>query len=313
MEENKVIITNEYPPERFNLLIPVLTMQEISPMHKVIINQVKIDPDPTKKDVYKQNGELALTKTALEKLMAAANVQVIDSRPIPTQTCNKCYEMAKATKLAPKCFECPNRGDVAYQATIAVPEPSGTVRIIKATKELRMADEQAKMTEAQFKQFVPFRTEQCETKALNRALRKGLMVKSTYRADELKKPFAIALVVPNFTDPEMKAAMIQRYANGESALFGGAPQIASQERKSLAEGRSVDTGTGEVIEYDQEGEPEVIGDDGPPWDDAVTCQECAKIIEATETWSVEAIVDYSQRNFHLTLCPACQHAKKKGV
>ena len=215
-------IAKEYPQDKFNLLIPVRTMQELSPLHKMIINEVQISPNPNDKDVYKEkNGEYALHKRSLMKLMAAANIQVIDSRPVPTQKCAKCYQMAQATKMAPKCFECPYQDDVAFQVTIAVPELSGTHRIIKATKEIRMEDSKDSMSDAQFKAFKPFRTEQCESKALNRALREGLMIKSTYKAEELKKPFAVALVMPNMADPDLKKAMVERYANNAGALYGG--------------------------------------------------------------------------------------------
>lgn len=330
---NALMVAKDYPVDKFNLLIPVKTMQEISPMHKVVVNEVQIDPDPAKKDVYKEKtGELALTKKGLEKLMAAANIQIVDSRPIPTQKCSKCYEMAKVTRLAPRCFDCPHQDDIAYQVTVAVPEPSGTVRIIKATKEMRMSDEKARMSDAQYKQFFPYRTEQCESKALNRALRKGLMVSSTYKADDLKKPFAVALVVPNFTDPDMKAAMIKRYAAGESALFGNAgssPAIESGQgdapRLTTGNGTTIDMETGEVTMDGTVVEVEVMppeetvasdnnSDNPPPWmqdQSVMTCEGCDQIIEASGNWSVEAIVDFSQKKFGKKLCPKCQKAGAK--
>jgi len=321
MSETALAIAKDYPADKFNLLIPVRTMQELSPLHKVVINEVQISSDPRLKDTYPQSGGLALTKNGLMKLMAAANIQIIDSHPVPTQRCNKCIEIAQRTKQAPKCFECPYIDDIAHQVTIAVPEPSGTSRIVKATKELRMEDEKAKMKDAEFKQFVKFKTEHCESKALNRALREGLMVKPTYSPEELKKPFAVALVMPNMSDPDLKAAMIERYANNASALYGnaGPAQLSAGQATALPEGSvtiidaddDVDLETGEVLPSQ-----EVI--DITPEDDAddpITCDECETVLEPItdktgKEWTVADLVDLSMGHFNQVLCPNCY---KKAV
>jgi len=321
-ETTALAIAKEYPQDKFNLLIPVRTMQELSPLHKLVINEVQISPNLNDKDVYKEkNGEYALHKRSLMKLMAAANIQIIDSRAVPTQKCNKCYQMAQATKMAPKCFECPYQDDVAFQVTIAVPEPSGTYRIVKATKELRMEDEKGKMTDAQFKAFKPFRTEQCESKALNRALREGLMIKSTYKADELKKPFAVALVMPNMNDPDLKAAMIERYANNASALYGrpGPAQLTTGQATALLEGNvtivdagdNVDLETGEVLPSQD------VIDITPEDDDPITCDECGAGIAPTKDrqgneYAIADLVDLSMGHFNRILCPACYNKAFKA-
>lgn len=326
--KNALAIANQYPTERFNLLIPVKTMQEISPMHKVVVNEVQLDPNPDKKDVYKEkNGELAPTKKGLAKLMAAANIQILDSRPIPTQKCNKCYSMAAATKLAPKCFECPFQDDVAYQVTIAVPEPSGTFRVIKATKELRMADEKAKMTDAQYKAFFPYRTEQAETKALNRALREGLMTQSTYKEQDLKKPFAVALVVPNFTDPDMKAAMIQRFASGAEELFGP-PKITGGKVQALPEGK--ETHTVEVVCEDDDDMPPSLDEEAPSLDvpfyegsppeeePPIECQGCACIVEPftdnkNKFWTPQEMAEWTKENLGRIFCQSCAAKEMRAI
>lgn len=216
-----IAIMNNYPETKFNSLIPIKTLQELSPLHKIVINQVQINSNIDKKEVYKEkNGELALSKKGLAKLMTAANIQMVESRPVMPQKCLRCTQMAEKTKLATKCYECPYCDDVAYQVTLAVPEPSGTWRKVVATKEIRMADARESMKDTQYKSFFPFRTEQCETKALNRALREALMINSTYKAQELQKPFVVAYIVPNMADDDMKRVMVQKYAESASSLFG---------------------------------------------------------------------------------------------
>lgn len=226
------------------------------------------------------------------------------------------------TKLAPQCGSCKTKEDVAYQVTILVPEPSGGYRRYVATKEINKAN---------YKGLLEHMAAQCETKALLRALRAGLGIKGAYTKEELLKPFAVAVVVLNATDPELKAALIHRFAIGESALFGApqTPQLLGGDMKALPGGGMVDVTSGEVIRDDDkdgsggviEVQAELVGNgqsgDIPPWeqagthelDNAVTCQGCAKIIEPTGTWTVDAIKDYSQKNYQITLCPVCQKAR----
>ena len=308
-QQKAIAVLNEYPPEKYNLLIPVQTIQEISPLHKVIINVVTIDPQPDRgKDCYaEKNGGLALTKKGLNKLMAGANVQVIDSRPVMPQKCQRCMEIARQTKAAPRCGDCPAADDVSQQVTIAIPEPSGTWRMVRATKEIRIADEKAAMKEAQFKQFFPFRTEHCETKALNRALRAGLMVKSTYTAKELEKPFAVALVVPNMADPDMKAAAAARYASSSMALF---PVQALRLPENAGEPAGmVDISADESDDFQDDPPWETASDDNP-LDSPIFCGDCGQVIEGTRAngkeWTPEMIRDYSVEHYGTSLCPDCQ-------
>ena len=317
MSENALAVAKDYPAEKYNLLIPVKTMQELSPLHKMVINEVQISNKLPDKDVYEQNKELALTKKALMKLMAAANIQVIESKPIPTQRCNKCIDIAQRTRLAPKCFECPYIDDVAYQVTIAVPELSGTYRIVKATKEIRMEDAKEKMTDYQFASFKPFRTEQCESKALNRALREGLMLKATYTAKELEKPFAVGLVMPNTADPELKQAMIERYANNVTALYGDVSPVAPAPTYAALPTASTVIEVVADDDIDEQGfieaenvEAEVIGEGIP------LCNDCNAEIVDTEgrggkVWTAQDLIDLSMGHFNRPLCPKCYRKAAK--
>jgi len=317
-ETTLLAIAKEYPQDKYNLLIPVRTMQEISPLHKLIINEVQIESNPLAKDVYKEkNGEYALTKKGLMKLMAAANIQILKSEPVPTQRCNKCIEIAQRTRQAPKCFECPYIDDVAHQVTIAVPEPSGTTRIVKATKEIRMEDVKANMSDAQFKQFKQFKTEHCESKALNRALREGLMIKSSYKAEELKKPFVVALVMPNISDPDLKKAMIERYANNANILYGtdipqiegySQPQALPQTETIIIDDDNdiIDYETGEIIDTEII-EPQVEPKEQPT---ALICSNCQEEIKGftdkhNKKWTAEKLAEYTALNLGKQLCQKC--------
>lgn len=296
MENKEIAVINDYPAEKFNLLVPVKTMQELSPLHKIIFNQVVISPELKDKDVYKQGSELALTKKGLEKLMTASNIQIVESKPIMPKVCRKCVEVARATKIAPKCGECKSKNDVAYQVTVSIPDSSGEPRYVVATKNSKYEDCKSGTEKL-------FLDEQCETKALNRALRKAMMIKSTYAAEELKKPFVVAYVVPNMDDPEMKKAMVQRYAESSAALFRNDPK--------MIEAKNVEV----LPEEDEESEelpPEP--EDAPEKAVESVCEECGQIIEAgTGKWTVDAIVKYSKEHFGKVLCIDCQNEARKAA
>jgi len=297
---------NDYPAEKFNRLFPA-TLTQISPLHKVMVNIVSIDPIPDHGEVYKQTSSngLSLTKIACLKLMTAANVIMEDSKPILPKACRRCTEIAKMTRLAPQCGACNTKKDVAYQVSILVPEPSGGHRRYIATKEIALEDYLVK------KGAQEHMAAQCETKALLRALRAGLGIKGAYSAQELAKPFAVALVVLNTQDPDLKAALIQRYAASQDALFGSssseAPQLVAPEYLELPAGGVA----GEVMVEDEDTtrEEEVI-DDTPPWEtkDLVTCNGCDEIIESSGSWTVGKIVSYSKSKYGKVLCPKCQKA-----
>lgn len=327
-EQNLPVVAeiNNYPVEKYNPLFPC-TLTQLSPLHKVMVNIVNIDTRDTKggkNDVYEQkNGGYSFTKNACLKLMTAANVIMEDSRPILPLACQRCVQVAQMTKTAPQCGSCPTRQDVAYQVSILVSEPSGGHRRYVATKEINKDQYLAK------KAPLEHMSAQCETKALLRALRAGLGIKGAYTMEELKKPFAVALVVLNTTDPELKAALIQRYAAGESALFGApkAAALAAPELQALPGGRSVNTETGEIhtvtVVSDDDDPPNFGDDEAPVFDDEpaveetiFSCKDCgAKIAEykdkSGKVWLPAEFAGWTHRTYGKQLCPACVAAENR--
>lgn len=292
---------NNYPPETFNQLLPATMTEGISPLHKVYVNVVKIDPNPAKKEVYVQkDGGLSLSKNACMKLMAAANVTVSYSRSIRPSGCERCFEIVRITKNNPSCGTCPNRLDKHYEVEILVPEPSGGHKRIPAHKELDRAD---------YKGTIEHMAAQCETKALLRALREGLGIKASYTAEELSKPFAVAYVGLNTSDPELKTALIQRYAAGQDALFGGGVAIGHQltggDHLQLSEGVR-----GEVVVVGPDPEDDVAVDSTEKKTEC--CEGCGLIIEPVGDWTVEMIADSLRKKFGRVICSACQGEQAGG-
>lgn len=235
-----IVQLNEYPPDKFNVLIPVTTMQVMSNLQRIIVNKVQLDvADPeNSKDIYreKSSGKYAITKVGGMKLAAAANISIVETESGMTDGCKRCVDMARAVGKPKACGTCPARYDVAVTVTIRVPEPSGGFRLMKATKEIDCAAEKESMTEAQYKRFLPHRTAMAESKAFMRALRAALGLAATYSLPELRKPFIIAHVVPNLDAPEIKEAVASNYPflQGWCFLLQEACQIAERHRISYA-------------------------------------------------------------------------------
>lgn len=316
---NSIDIFRDYPDNKFNLLVPVKTITQISPLHKVSINTVEVSKDIKDGDIYLQNKNknlYALTKKGLMKFMATANIQVVKSESVTPSSCKRCMEMAKVTRTPAPCNTCKSKDDVAWAVTIAVPDLSGGYRLITASKEFVCETEQEQMKdkEFQYKQAFAFRSAHAESKALLRALREALMIKPTYELSELSKPFAVPVISPNFDDKDLKNAAVQRFANGSSSLYGG----------GLSEPLQIAEGNAECVDMDSDTvEVEVVDAcPAPSFDDFVECQACGEILEpfkdsSGNEWSVKRTKECSNKNFGKTLCKKCIAVavaeKKKGA
>lgn len=323
--ETTIDILRNYPSDKYIPLIPVVTVSQVSTMYKMALNLVNISPIEADKDVYKQGDGLALSKKGLSKLMAAANIQVVSVKKVPPSSCEKCLDMARATGKPSVCSVCPNRNDVAYEATLSVPDPAGGTRIVIATREFICEDEKAKTAkEGQYKQAFAFRGAITESKAINRAIRTALMIKSTYQPEELRnKTFVVPIIVPDGTDPEMKAAMIERFKSGADALFGGQshPAIASGEVVtviSATDDEALDSEVNRVFEA------EVVHpiDDFPDFDHAnkshaaMYCSSCSAEIEpftsnAGKLWTPEEWAAWVTKKYGETICKNCAMQRGK--
>jgi hypothetical protein len=318
---NAIDIYKDYPSDQYIPLVPVRTISQISPLHKMAINLVKISTDENDKDVYKQGDGLALAKKGLMKLMAAANIQVVEIKKVPPSSCEKCLEMARATGKPSACAQCPSKSDVAYEATLSVPDPAGGVRLVKGSREFICEDEKGKMKEAQYSQAFLFRGAMTESKAINRAIRAALMVKSSYKAAELNKTFVVPIVVPDASDPEMKAAILERFRKGADILY----VARQQEPAALSAGAIVEPVEGSDEALDSAIDAEFLMLDAPAASASpaafepplFVCDECQAEIVAFKTpnkeWTAEEWVAYSKRQYNARLCPKCARKRMEGA
>ena len=247
-EQNKhaaLTIAQQYPPTQYNLLVPMQTVTEIADIQKPVMNSVKISTDLNDGEIYEMEkakdewrdskgyvhkatpAKYALTKKGLTKLMRAAGIKILSSRPVVPSTCQKCAEVNRSIGKPIRCGGCPNK-DVKHEVRISVPQLTGENVTIVAHKEIAVDDVTAGMTEKQRAEFMKFRSEMCESKALNRALRTAMQIKSSYLIEEFGKPFVVAYLVPNLDNPTVREEAVKSMFGAANDLYGSRPKPATR-------------------------------------------------------------------------------------
>lgn len=285
---------------RCNVLIPTVTMTQISPYHRIRVEQVQLNPDPDAGDVFKVGSKkvgngwqdvLSLSKTAILKLATAAGI-VWNWNETRVLSVSKDY--------------------VLYQAVGAMRKPSGEWIPLKATKEIDLdvveaetyeanleaanklkAEQRDKLTPEQWaeaktkKNMLQWRKNKlmrAETGAMLRVVRALLSVKHQYSATELQKPFAVPTVdfAPDYSDPEVRKAMAEAGVRATADLFGQsavqqlqAPQqqmgppvdVDTYEQQSNPDGTVIESDASEDLPWTGEEAEPVAKESQPPWED----------------------------------------------
>lgn len=298
MSEQNYNILNNFPPDEYNLLVPVQSIQEVNPIYKIVVNQVYISTNLDDGEIYEEknatgDAKYALTHKALLKLMTAANGQVVETTRVKPKVCEKCIDMVKVTGQAPACGNCACSANVAYRVTLKFPEMSGGWRIVQATREIDFSNT-GNMKPGQIARMKEFASEHAESKAMSRCIRKGLNIKNAYTLEELSKPFVVAYPVLDARDPEVKKALIAGSLASSNLLYGSGLSVPQLE----AARDEIDMETGEIIEADYAAEtPET--------------SEPVDICEACGIDLAPNVVEYSMKKFKRKLCYKCQRGADK--
>ena len=311
---NSLTITSQYPIEKYNVLVSMQTVAEISEIQKPVMNVVSISTDLEDKEIYEQEkgfgnkpSKYAISKKGLTKLMRAAGIKIISSHPVVPSTCQKCALINKGIGRPVNCGACPNK-DVKYEVRISVPQLTGENIEIVAHKEIIVDDVLKGMTEKQAAEFLKFRNEMCESKALNRALRTAMHIKGTYHIEEFKKPFVVAYLVPNLDNEAVREKAVESFFASKNELYGGNNESA--RRTIFVEDDPEDLGTykanhstveGQAPQSDVTTPPEDVQQSGPA--DPNICVDCGKKLS-------NGVSNYSIENFGEPLCMDCQ--RKRG-
>ena len=200
------------------VLTPVTYITEIRPFHQIVLRMVKIDPDPAKREVYKnrsfcKDDEVALGKTALVNILGVAGA-------------------------SPLTHRLDDRSDQHYAEFAAVvynTDHDGITRQYPGHKavDLRDGSPQAKaMKPDQLAMARQFIAENAESKAVLRAIRPLFGLSQVYKIDDLKrKPFVVLKLVQHWdlNDPDQKAAAIRQAESNTTRLFGGGMSAPASE------------------------------------------------------------------------------------
>lgn len=322
--------------DKVNVVVPTLYTEDISPFLRLVVQELRVNPDPVYGDVHyieryvkteggggKQVAGFMLTAAKVSQFAAAANLQIN-------------YRESGVVEDTPTRVKAVCVG--------AVQDATGDWRILQATKALDLEQLVKSVGEKQAQQKWLFRYEIVETGARLRLVRAALGLKTAYSHDEIAKPFAIVRVTPRLDAPEMREAMLRRAAASSSEVFGG-PRPAALAAPA-SRGPVVDLDAGQVDNGLPES-PDIpagrppIGDppggpgaapepsasggaglfpngspapangqapSGAPRRAAAPaghCSNCGVAIPA-------AVVEFSTRRFHRALCRECQAEQKAG-
>lgn len=81
---NTIVQLNKYDPARYNVLVPVTTMQVASNLQRITVSEVQLDTRQDRenkgpsKDIYfeRSSSKFAITKVGGMKLASAANISM---------------------------------------------------------------------------------------------------------------------------------------------------------------------------------------------------------------------------------------------
>lgn len=326
MATNALAITSQYPVDKFNLLVPIQTVAEISDIHRPVMNVVTISTNLEDREIYlyekaktedgkRKPARYAITKKGLTKLMRAAGIRILGSRPVVPTTCQKCAEINRGIGKPVHCGSCPNK-DVKYECCVGVPQLTGESLDIVVHKEIIVEDACAGMKPAQKAEFLRFRAEICESKALNRALRIAMQIKNTYLIEEFRKPFVVAYLVPNLDHEQVRERAIEGFFSGANELYGR-NTVARRTIFVDSDGDPDDEDGGQCemqrtpidapYQHDFVEQPapppprerqQAAAQDDPDYNPNI-CQDCGKEIS-------DGVVKYSLRQHGTPLCMSCQ-------
>jgi len=192
-----------------NLITPVTAVDFIPAMTQISLRQIRLDADPARGDVYKDNqfckdDERAPSKVGLMKIWAGAGGSVVKSERL---------DDAKDPHL---CH---------WQVTLSLKQLDGEVVTFPGSKlvDYRTNSDQIRgMSDKQVAQARRFTDRHAESKAWEAGIRAGLALKQKYTTEELLRPFVVPKLVPRLdeSDPRTRDFLLSQRAGFTNPLYG---------------------------------------------------------------------------------------------
>jgi hypothetical protein len=236
--------------EQVNLLTPVSQVQQVDANFFPTVRVVDLGPE----DWYKEKGKPALNARGLSKLAELAQIELVDSQ-----------------------FDDMQGTGVRVTVTGRRRGPDGHWQLKKASKTVRFGSLERKIrreSEGKGEDFIAKRIDEemehvdakAQTKAWNRVVRSFLAVKSTYEANETKKPFMVLTFqfTPDYDNRHVVELMRLNYSEARSDL--GLPVAGDTRGDVIDMDMPALAAAEDVGEAEDEPEPDLEAD-GLDWDD----------------------------------------------
>lgn len=346
VENNTTVELEQYREKKFNVLVPTTHMQQISPFHKMRIEEVRVDPNPDNGEVFKVGSKkvgnswqnvLSPAKPAIMKLANAAGIV---------------WNWNETRVLAA------NRDYVLYQAVGAIRKPSGEWIPLKATKEIDLVVIEEETLESNLKkadglkedklngltkqkwaeqqtrsnmiQWRKNKVMRAETGAMLRVVRALLNLKMQYSPQELQNPFIVPRVdfSPDYTDPEVRRMVQEQGVKATTELFGAAASqsqgLPPEQMMNQAMGATTEAfathDMGQPIDADDLPKKENIeeniktDEENPPESlfNQDETQEGGLLCDDCGVVLSDKVANYSLDNFGAPLCVDCQNKRRKA-
>jgi hypothetical protein len=221
-EPKTLEILGQYPADKFNVLVPTVSLRQVNPYLVPDIEAVQLNTNPDAGHIYHdpqmKDGHYGPTKVALRLLAQVAGITTISSGRVDDGA---------------------DPDYVEWQVEIEMVQPSGRPIRGFGTKQVDLRPHMVKgKTPAWIAKAHEHMVANAESKALNRAIRSILSLRASYPQRELAKPFAILRYVPDMTHPEVRTRFLDMVAPASAQLFG--PSEAPKQVGPGAETPAVD-------------------------------------------------------------------------
>jgi hypothetical protein len=235
-----------------NVLFPVTALDVIPALHRPTLSVIMVDTSEKSKDTYYiTSDQRGLSKPVIQRMLAVSGAQCLTEKLTPDSDLDFIRWTAVVWGKLPDGTMHNARGSKTWAW-----EKSLEQFIAKALDKSKPPEtpEQAKARGVKAaQQYREFADEQTETKALLRAARGFLGIKTSYSPEELKKPFLIAKSVLDLPmdDPEIKRMVAQKAIDSTFALYGQ-PDAAPSLPPAVLPPISAEP---DPSEFEEEGEP----------------------------------------------------------
>lgn len=217
------LVDYEKTPEWFNMLCDTQSIQEISPLYKLVVNMVMVSTDLEDNDIYIQKNatdpntgkaynhtRYSITKKGLLKIRAAADARFIMSKIDVDRDNNT----------------------VTGTATMQFHDPTGQWSYITKTKTVEI-EKQGRNGTTYVDSTAP---EKAESGAQTRCIRDAFNIKNNYSLEQLQKPFVVVYPKLNDMDPDVKKMAIINSLAPTQLLYGRASDRLLLDSENVEDG-----------------------------------------------------------------------------